>query len=152
MVAAAELKGPGNVTLHRLGTNVGFDVNNDINGKNFQEKTGYDVVYYTQPAQNADEKIQMELAGKTAPYDIMKLNVNLWRTLMVNGMLQPLEDALAKYGKDILAGCSQEAWDAVTVDGHIYGIPMTYPYDTEITTFMACRMDLMRAAGIEKLP
>ena len=43
--ASAELLGPGNVTLHRLSVNVGFDVNEDSNGKNYQKTTGYDVVY-----------------------------------------------------------------------------------------------------------
>lgn len=151
--ASAELLGPGNVTLHRLGVNVGFDPNDDLNGKNMQEYTGYTVEYYVTPAQDGDNKILMDVASKNAPYDIMKVSPNLWRTLLAADLLMPLDDLLNEYGQNILAGASQEAWDACKAeDGKIYGMPSMYPYDEEITTFMAARWDLMSAAGIEKIP
>ena len=61
--ASAELLGPGNVTLKRLSVNVGFDVNEDLNGKNYQKTTGYDVEYYSMPAKDADQKVLLDLKG-----------------------------------------------------------------------------------------
>ena len=48
------LKGPGNVTLKRLGYNTAFDPNTDINAKVMEESTGYHVEYFMLPAENAD--------------------------------------------------------------------------------------------------
>jgi len=68
--ASAELLGPGNVTLKRLSVNVGFDVNEDQNGKNYQKTTGYDVEYYSMPAKDADQKVLLDLGSGSATYDI----------------------------------------------------------------------------------
>ncbi len=148
----AELKGPGNVTLKRLGYNVPFDVNKDIIAGLTEETTGYKVEYFALPAQNADEKLMMEVAsGKD--YDVLNLSVNQWRTLVGNGALQPLNALLEKYGQDILAGNSKETWKALSDEkGNIYGVPYMVPYSTEINNFMIVRMDLLRAAGINKVP
>ena len=108
-----ELKGHGNVTLKRLGYNVGFDVNNDIIVGVTEESTGYKVEYYALPAQNADEKLLMEVAsGKD--YDIVNLSVDQWRTLVANGALLPLNDLLDAYGQDILKGNTQDVWKALS--------------------------------------
>ena len=147
------LKGPGNVTLKRLAGNASWDVNKDIICDVTKQSTGYDVEYYALPAENANEKLMMELAsGKS--YDVMSIGMDKWRTLMANGVLQPLNDLLDAYGKDILAGVpNPDAWKAVTdKDGKIYGIPRMYPYDSEVNDFMIARMDLIRAAGIDKVP
>ena len=42
----SELKGPGNVTLKRLGYNAAFDPNEDIVADVIKEATGYDVELY----------------------------------------------------------------------------------------------------------
>ena len=150
--ASAELKGPGNVTLKRLGTNVGFDVNADYMVPVIKEATGYDVEYYSLPAENADEKLLMDVAGG-ADYDVVNVGVNQWRTLMSQGALLPLNDLLEEYGQDIYAGNTEEVWATLTGDdGNIYGVPYMYPHSKEIATFMTCRWDLMQEAGIEALP
>ena len=68
-----------------------------------KEATGYDVEYFSLPAQNADEKLLMDVAGG-ADYDVVNINVNQWRTLMAQGALMPLNELLDAYGQDILAG------------------------------------------------
>jgi putative aldouronate transport system substrate-binding protein len=149
---APALKGPGNVTLKRLGGNIGFDVNTNYMVPVIQEATGYDVEYFSLPAENADEKLLMDVAGG-ADYDVVNVNVNQWRTLMSQGALMPLSDLLDAYGKDILAGNNEATWKALSdEDGVIYGVPYMYPHSQEIASFMACRWDLMTAAGIEALP
>jgi ABC-type sugar transport system, periplasmic component len=150
--AQSALKGPGNVTLKRLGYNVGFDVNKDYMVPVMEGVTGYHVEYFALPAQNADEKLLMEIAsGKD--YDIVNLSVDQWRTLVANGALMPLNDLLNQYGQDILNGNSDDVWAALSDDnGTIYGIPYMYPYGTEISNFMTVRMDLLRKAGINEVP
>jgi putative aldouronate transport system substrate-binding protein len=149
---APQLKGPGNVTLKRLGGNVSFDVNADYMVPVIKEATGYDVEYFSLPAENADEKLLMDVAGG-ADYDVVNVNVNQWRTLMAQGALMPLNDLLNAYGKDILAGNNETTWKALSDEqGNIYGVPYMYPHSQEIASFMSCRWDLMKAAGIEKIP
>lgn len=150
--ASTVLKGPGNVTLKRLGYNAGFDVNTNYMVPVMKEITGYDVEYFALPAQNADEKLLMEVAsGKD--YDIVNLSVDQWRTLVSNGALMPLNDLLEEYGQDILKGNTDDVWNALSDEnGNIYGVPYMYPYDTEVNNFMVVRMDLLRKAGIEELP
>jgi len=150
--ATGELKGPGKVTLTRLGYNAGFDVNKNYMVPIIEDVTGYKVEYFELPAQNADEKLMMEVAsGKE--YDLLNLSVDQWRTLVGSGALLPLNDLLEKYGKDILAGNSKETWAALSDDnGNILGVPYMYPYDTEVSNFMIVRMDLVRAAGINEIP
>lgn len=150
--AEAELLGPGNVTLKRLGYNVGFDVNADYMVPVMEEATGYKVEYFALPAENADEKLVMEVAAG-ADYDVVNCSVNQWRTLMSSGALLPLNDLLEAYGQDILQGNDAETWAALSdSEGVIYGVPYMYPHSSEIANFIACRWDLMQAAGIEKLP
>ncbi len=150
--SSTTLKGPGNVTLKRLGYNAGFDVSKNYMVPVIEEVTGYDVEYFALPAQNADEKLLMEVAsGKD--YDMVNLSVDQWRTLVANGALLPLNDLLNQYGQDILAGNSEETWAALSDDnGNILGVPYMYPYGTEISNFMTVRMDLLRKAGINEVP
>jgi len=148
-----QLKGPGNVTLKRLGYNTAFDPNKDINAQVMEESTGYHVEYFMLPAENADEKLLMDISGG-ADYDCVNVTVNQFRTLMAQGGLQPLDDLLDAYGQDILnSGHSEEVWNALRgEDGHIYAVPYMYPCDHEIANFMVARLDLCREAGITEMP
>ena len=149
--ADSELKGPGNVTIRRLGYNVAFDPNEDIGGKVIEQATGYHAEYSMLPAENADEKLLVE-AG-SGNYDVLNVNVNQWRTLVSQGALMPLNDLLETYGQDILKGNTETVWSALTADdGNIYGVPYMYPHSQEIAMFMIARLDLMKAAGIEEIP
>lgn len=146
-----ELKGPGNVTLKRLGYNVAFDPNEDIGAKIIEEATGYQAEWYMLPAENADEKLLVEVGSGN--YDAVNVNVNQWRTLVAQGALQPLDELLDVYGQRILEGNSETVWGALTAeDGHIYGVPYMYPHSQEIAMFMIARMDLLKEAGIEEVP
>lgn len=146
------LKGPGNVTLKRLGGNVGFDVNTNYMVPVMEEATGYKVEYFALPAQQADEKLMMEVAGG-ADYDVVNVNVTRWRTLMAAGALMPLNDLLNAYGQNILAGNSEQTWAALSDEaGNIYGVPYMYPHSQEVASFMVARWDLMEAAGVDKVP
>lgn len=146
------LKGPGNVTIKSVYQNVTFDPNTDLSAKLIEESTGYHAEYFMLPAENADQKLAMDATGG-ADYDIIRCSVNQFNMLLSRGALMPLNELLEVYGPDILAGYSEETWKAVSdKDGNIYGIPYKYASDNEVASFLCCRWDLMKAAGIEKLP
>jgi len=145
------LDGPKPV-LKYLGYNVSFDPNTDPMAKVYEETTGYKVEYHVLPAENADEKLLMDVSSG-ADYDVMQVSPSQFQTLLAQGALMPLTDLLNTYGQDILKGVSEDSWKAMTgSDGQIYGIPYKYPHPQEITTFMVARMDLLKKAGINKLP
>lgn len=52
-----------------------------------------------------------------------------------DGVLYPIEDLLPVYAKETLDMLPQGLWDAVTVDGHIYGIP-AYKDNSRIYNFV----------------
>lgn len=146
------LKGPGNVVIKSMYQNVTFDPNTDLMAGLIEEATGYKAEYYMLPAENADEKLAMEVASG-ADYDIIRCSVNQFNMLLSSGALMSLNDLLDAYGQDILAGYSQETWDAVSdSDGNIYGIPYKYASDQEVASFLVCRWDLMEQAGIKEIP
>lgn len=147
----SEILGPGNVVIKSMYQNISWDPNTDLSAKLIEEVTGYKAEYYTLPAQNADEKLSMEIASG-ADYDIIRCSVNQFNMLLSAGALMPLNDLLSQYGKKIKAGYSQEVWDAVSRDGVVYGIPYKYAADREVASFISCRWDLMEAAGIKELP
>ena len=147
------LKGPGNVTLKRLGANVALDVNNAWGAKIIEESTGYKTEYFVLPSENADEKLLMDVAGG-ASYDAINITIGQFRQLLAQGALQPLDDLLEVYGQAILnAGHPAEVWDALRgEDGHIYAVPYLYPHPHEIANFFTVRKDLTDAAGITEMP
>lgn len=138
--------------LKYLGYNISWDPNTDPMAKIYEEVTGYKVEYYVLPAENADEKLLMDVSSG-ADYDVIQVSPTQFQTLLSQGALMPLTDLLEKYGKDILEGVSEDSWKAMTgSDGQIYGIPYKYPHPQEIANFMVVRMDLLRQAGINEIP
>ena len=127
------LKGPGNVTLKRLGYSVAFDPNKDIMASVIEEATGYKAEYFTLPSENATEKLIMEVSGG-GDYDSLYVNVQQFRQLVAQGALAPLDDLLQTYGQYILnTGWSEDVWNALKgEDGKTYGIPYLYPAAHEI--------------------
>lgn len=148
-----ELKGPGNVTLKRLGYNTAFDPNDNIGADIIEQSTGYKTEYFMLSSENANEKLIMDISGG-ADYDAINISMNQFRQLVSQGALTPLDDLLEVYGQDILnSGHSPEVWDALRGDdGHIYAVPYMYPASHEIANFFTVRTDLTKAAGIEKMP
>lgn len=147
-----ELKGPGNVTIVSVNSNVTFDPNEDSSAPRIEEATGYHVEYEMLPAENATEKLMLEATSGT-DWDMVKCNMSQFQKLQASGALLPLNDLLEAYGPDILAGYDESSWAAVSDSaGVIYGIPWETSSYNEIKTFIICRWDLMQAAGITEVP
>ncbi|KEQ26787.1 extracellular solute-binding protein [Paenibacillus tyrfis] len=99
-----------------------FDPNNDPVGKYLKEKTGYDVKYDMLPVENADEKLNLLMANKE-PYDIMKLNANQYAKLSSSGALEPLDDLVRKYGKNMQEAIGPASWNGARLNGKLHAIP-----------------------------
>jgi multiple sugar transport system substrate-binding protein len=71
------------------------------------------------------QKTTATLAGKTGTYDIIETYSFVIPQLAAEGKLQPLDDLVAKYGKEYgLDAINKNMSDAMTYDGKLYGLPM----------------------------
>lgn len=148
----SELKGPGNVELSFLGQSLDFDPNADVMAGVIEEKTGYKVNYSMLPSDSPDEKLIADVAGGVK-YDILKVTQDQFEKLYSKGALMPLKSLLETYGQDILNGLEdKEMWTPFSDEsGEIYGIPFVNEYPKQVE-YITCRKDLMREAGITKVP
>ena len=93
---------------------------------------------------DAQEQVRLALStGGDSPYDIVHLSnaqVGEW-----SGWLMPLNDLVEEYWDDYnLGDIPQVAWDGVTIDGQIYGVPMVGN-----TLHFIYREDIFEDLGIE---
>lgn len=128
--------------LRVLGQNVGFDPNKDIMNQEITKVTGYTVEYFTLPAENADEKLNIELSSGTS-YDIVKMTQSQYYRLVGQGALLPLDELLDKYGPDIKAGVMESTWEAAKYNGQIYTFPMRKEYTKDVINSIAVREDIL---------
>ena len=140
--------------LNVLFPNSGMDNSSFESGwttKYFEEKTGYKV-NYSQALDNQTTIVQ-NIYSSQGEYHAMKLESGTYMA-MVGKEQKPFVDlkpALEKYGKDLLEIIPQEAWDAVTIDGKIYGIPET-GFGQMIGSALVWNMKQLAAVGINKVP
>lgn len=113
----AEYKGE----LKYLMSFYGTDPNEEPPAKKIEELTGFKVTYYMLPSEGADEKLNLELSSG-AEYDIIRMNINQFRTLAPKGALVDISPYLdgTTYLKDIM---NELEWSAAKVDDKLYGIP-----------------------------
>lgn len=119
--------------------------------KFFEEQTGYKV-NYSQALDNQTTIVQNIYSSKDE-YHMMKLESGTYMA-MVGKDPKPFVDlkpALEKFGKDLLEIIPQEAWDAVTIDGKIYGIPET-GFGQMIGSALVWNMRQLAEVGITKVP
>ena len=102
----------------------------------------------TQLLASADAQEQVRLAlstGGDSPYDIVHFansGVAEWGGA---GWLLPLNDLIDQYGEEYnLDDIPQAAWDAVTIDGQIYGVPIVGN-----TLHFIYRADIYEEFGLE---
>ena len=129
-------------TLRMLAFNAAFDPNTDVNAQEIEKVTGYHVEYSMLPAENADQKLNVELASGS-PYDILKVTASQYYPLVGRGALLPLDDLLQEYGQDILATVSEISWKACQYEGVTYAVPMRKEYNKDIMDFIIYRKDIL---------
>ncbi|MBQ7840293.1 MAG: extracellular solute-binding protein [Lachnospiraceae bacterium] len=142
--------------LNILYYNQAYDMNADAAKKIMEELTGYEVVYHNLPAENASEKMMLEIASG-AEYDmIYRAKTADYAQLVAQNAAMDVTELLEKYGSNILANVNEKDWSIVTNDdGSITGIPYPgsqQPADTLYGNFtggIAFRSDLLEDLNLE---
>lgn len=94
--------------------------------------------------------LRLMLASGDIPEALKPYNMQLTAELIEEGVAVPLDDFLAKQGKDIYAQLSKEEWDAVRAqssDGKIYYIPEINAIDRSPASFV--RKDWLDRVGMQ---
>jgi putative aldouronate transport system substrate-binding protein len=109
--------------LKMLINNVGTDPNKEPPLEMIEERTGYKLDVYALPAENAQEKLQLDLANQVE-YDLISLPNNYFYGIIGMNVLMPLDDLLAANDvPNIMNAVSEGDWKRTTLDGKILGIP-----------------------------
>lgn len=89
-----------------------------------EEITGYKTKWYALPADNADQKLLLEISSG-ADYDVLlRMSPNQYAQLSKQNALIDLSALIDKYGQNIKNSVSDLAWESVTNDaGAINGLP-----------------------------
>jgi|LSQX01.3.fsa_nt_gb putative aldouronate transport system substrate-binding protein len=128
------------------------DPNTKVEALDITKVTGYQCVYSALPSQNATETLMLEVSSGTEQ-DLIFTRANQFYTLMSSGALTPINDYVNAIAPELWDCVTKPAWSGVTAaDGLVYGLPATFPYDTEVATFIVCRMDLLEQAGVKDIP
>lgn len=139
-------------SLKVLGSSTTSDLNNTTEAKVIQQATGYTVEYFGLPAENANQALMLTMANKN-DYDMVTMNQTQFSTLMTNKALLPLNDYIDVIAPEMWDYIPDYAWAGVSdEEGNVYAFPKLYSVDTEVASFMAVRMDLLKKAGINSLP
>ncbi|WP_127582481.1 extracellular solute-binding protein [Paenibacillus koleovorans] len=112
------------VTLKYLSSTDKFNPDEDYTGKRIKELLHVELV--SSMGTEADKLNMILSSGQD--YDMINLSAtarNLLGTYIKNGALQPLNEAIDKYGPNLKKAFTKEVWDMVSSDGKIYAIPTT---------------------------
>ena len=133
--------------LKHLGNFSGFDPNNDPVAKAIEEKTGYKVEYYELPAQNANEKLSLEIASNNS-YDSLKLNIGQYNMLTSQGAILEIDKLLDSNGQNIKKVIGNDSWNAIKIKDKTYGVPEKNAADV-INTAIAIRQDILEKLNLQ---
>ncbi|OCT16824.1 ABC transporter substrate-binding protein [Paenibacillus pectinilyticus] len=89
-------------------------------------------------------------AASGEPYDIALSAFSNIADLVSKKVLAPLDDALRDYGQAIVASTPDYAFQGVTINSHIYGIPRVMPI-AEFQSFVQIRGDLRKKYGLPEI-
>lgn len=89
-------------------------------------------------------------AASGESYDLALTAYSNISDMVSKKVLAPLDDALANYGQELLANTPDYAFQGVTINGHIYGIPRVMPI-AEHQSFVQIRGDLRQKYGLPEI-
>ena len=149
--------------LNILMNNIKEDPNTYPVSQMLEEKTGYHINYELLPSDNVAEKLNLVLSSQ-ADYDgiqIMGTYKDKYYDYANQGALLELDELIDEYGPNIKEALSEGTWELSRVNGKIYGIvtASSKQYDengeevpSPMVSMMLVRTDIMKQAGIEKMP
>lgn len=134
------------MTLKYLSIEDNFNPNEDHTKKMIEEILGYDIV---SSMGNTPDKVNLILTSGQE-YDMISMSEryrNALGTYIRNGAIQPLNEAIDKYGPNLKKVFSQEIWDMVSSNGVIYALPTTNY--TAVTEGIVIREDWLKKLDLE---
>ena len=138
------------IVMSNLDLGVPENPNDDPNILYVEEQTDLDLDITFLKHQTYQDQLDMKIASGEIPAVIQSWAVDT--QLLQNGMLLPLNDLLDRYGQNLKKFIPKESWDAVTVNGKIYGIPQTAYGNAPSGRVIYVRKDWMERVGIENIP
>ncbi|MDF2923727.1 MAG: family 1 extracellular solute-binding protein [Paenibacillaceae bacterium] len=134
------------------------DLNTLPSAKVIEEKTGYKVTYDMLPNDKPEDKLNL-IMGSGQEYDYIKLTGSNAKNLFTNyakqGALVDLGPLIDQYGPNIKNNIDPSAFEAMKVDGKIYGIPSLPISINEkqwsyVSTGLVVRQDWLDKLGLAK--
>lgn len=124
------------------------EVNEAISSKMKQDGFDFTFEYTFIPWDNYWTRQGMAVAAGEE-YDITWDHISNYGSHVSKKLLAPLDEALNKYGQDILSSTPQYSWKEMTYDNAIYAIPRVVPTGT--TRAYIIRGDLRKKYGIPEI-
>lgn len=125
-----------------------WDMNTDPTAAILEKYTAQKVEYVTLPADNADQKLFLELVG-AVKYNAIKVNRAQFDQLAAKGALLDLKPYIDKNGKNFKTAISARTWGAVAgPKGEIFGVPEKNSSDN-INNALIVRADVLAAEGLK---
>ena len=126
------------------------DVMEDPTFRYLAEKTGTVLSIEFLPHHKYNVQMRNKLFGGHLPDVVQDWRIN--PDLYAGGKLLALNDLIDRYGPHLKRAIPQEAWDAVTINGNIYGIPEAANGNAPSSRVIYVRKDWMDKAGVRKVP
>lgn len=119
-----------------------------------RKKSGVDFRIEAGAEEGDDYETKLNLTFSSGDYPgVFASELGLFETgvprILDSGVLVPLDEYLDRYGKNLKEKIPQEAWDQVTYDGQILGIPEVNPYG-EHEKIMYVNQDWLDALNLQK--
>ena len=120
--ASAEVNPEEAPTLKCLSYYASYDPNSEYVAGLLEELTGYKVEYYLLPAENAEQRLSLEISSGNH-YDVLKLSYANYAMLAGQGALLPINGYLEEH-PGIYQNTDEKGWYSVTqTNGDILGVP-----------------------------
>lgn len=133
-------------TTSTTGYHTRVDINKDRNTQKLEELTNTDLdIRVVEEA-----KMSVMFASNDLPDVVGSLGTATSKAMSGSveaGMFMPLDDLLKKYAPNLMKQVPKEAWEAVSYQGRIYGIPNWLNNPSRRATFI--RTDLLEKAGLK---
>lgn len=124
----------------------GQDENDNIFIDYLREHTGYNLQWMIGPKEDADMKFNLMMSSGDTP-DMARLNKSMFTSYATQGLLTPLDAALAETGPYFLSNLDENLWLAVrNSDGESLAIPL--PASFTAGTSFAYRKDWLDNLGL----
>jgi putative aldouronate transport system substrate-binding protein len=125
------------------------DINKDKWVLELEKRTNTDIELTTIPLKDFDSKMSIMFASSSIPDVVQNVGGATDKSMAGSvqaGVFMPLDDLLKEHAPNIMKNVTQAAWDEVSYDGKIYGIPNWLSNPSRRATFI--RKDLLDKTGL----